>query len=80
MAKDEDEKDAGLDVIVKEASKDPRMKAITGDGDAGTEETGESNDEDESTDGIDDCLNEAFDKRNDREGFVSAMKKAIGGY
>lgn len=80
MAKDEDEKDAGLDVIVKEASKDPRMKAITGDDDAGTEETGESNDEDESTDGIDDCLNEAFDKRNDREGFVSAMKKAIGGY
>lgn len=74
MAKDDDE--TGIESIAKEASKDPRMKGITGD-DAETE-TGDS--EDEGDGGIEDCLNEAFDKRNDRAGFVSAMKKAIGGY
>lgn len=79
MAKYDDEKakDAGLDIIVEDAKKDPRMKAMSGD-DA-EEETGEGKDENDSAEGIDDCLNEAFDKRNDRAGFVAAMKKAIGG-
>jgi hypothetical protein len=75
MAKDDDE--TGIESIAKEASKDPRMKEIAGN-DAETE-TGETEDE-EGDGGIEDCLNEAFDKRNDRAGFVSALKKAIQGY
>jgi len=73
MAKDDE---TGIESIAKEASKDPRMKDIAGD-DAETE-TGETEDDGDS--GIEDCLNEAFDKRNDRAGFVAAMKKAIAGY
>jgi hypothetical protein len=80
MAKDDEKaKDDGLDIIVEDAKKDPRMKKMAGDESEAEEETG-AGDEDESTDSVDDCLNEAFDKRNDREGFVSAMKKAISGY
>lgn len=79
MAKEyEDEKeDDGLDGIVSAAKNDPRMKELAGDKEEGTDE---SEDEDESADSVEDCLNEAFDKRNDREGFVNAMKRAIGGY